>query len=51
MDEATQIALVEVGPRDGLQSEDTLVSTQSKADFISCLMDKFKTACSSVVIL
>ena len=38
MDDSKQIALVEVGPRDGLQAEDSPVSTQSKLDFIACLI-------------
>ncbi|MFO7802160.1 MAG: hydroxymethylglutaryl-CoA lyase [Desulfovermiculus sp.] len=38
MNDGKQIALVEVGPRDGLQSEDTPVATQSKVDFIACLI-------------
>jgi hydroxymethylglutaryl-CoA lyase len=35
---STGIDLVEVGPRDGLQNEATLVSTQDKADYIRSLV-------------
>ena len=38
MDEAEYISLVEVGPRDGLQSEATTLSIQDKLDLISCLI-------------
>ena len=32
------ISLVEVGPRDGLQSEEVIFSTQRKVEFIACLV-------------
>jgi hydroxymethylglutaryl-CoA lyase len=38
MSEDTHITLVEVGPRDGLQSEDIVLSAQSKVQFIDCLI-------------
>ncbi|MDZ7758928.1 MAG: hydroxymethylglutaryl-CoA lyase [Desulfovermiculus sp.] len=38
MQDGQYISLVEVGPRDGLQSEDVLLSTQGKVDFIACLV-------------
>ncbi len=38
MNEDTHITLVEVGPRDGLQSEDIFLSPQSKVQFIDCLI-------------
>ncbi|MFW5971750.1 MAG: hydroxymethylglutaryl-CoA lyase, partial [Desulfovermiculus sp.] len=38
MNADTHITLVEVGPRDGLQSEDILFSSQSKVQFIDCLI-------------
>src|SRR5262249_35230505 len=33
------VRLVEVGPRDGLQNEATIVSTQAKAEFIALLVE------------
>ena len=38
MHNGQSISLVEVGPRDGLQSEDVLLPTKAKVDFISCLI-------------
>ena len=38
MHNAQHISVVEVGPRDGLQSEEILFSTQGKLDFIACLL-------------
>src|SRR3954447_12430213 len=33
------VRMVEVGPRDGLQNEKQVVSTETKIDFIRCLAD------------